>query len=232
MNAREAWANLSIETVQQAVGAAALELTSKASELTNAATANITMESVQHSVGTIASGVATIASKVAYEAVSRVPGLITPMYSSFEEDETTVTNRDISPRRKMMIAQQTQIGHRNWEAPMNAVRQGNEEKSKAMQVDEWLNKVPKEHHSGEYGPTFTRNEYHYDTLGVSNAWERPGRELIRGDRKNVLLEQWKQRENRSARDGADKKRSAGIGAQPSRIPVRVTKCPRTLPDAD
>ena len=315
INAREAWANLSIGTVQQAVGAAASELTNKASELTIAATENITIKSVQLSVGTVASGMAKVASKVARQALSRVPGLISPMILDSEDEGMTLVNRDMSPRRRILIAQQTQIGYKNWEPPMNVFQQeGIKEKNKAMQVDEWLDEIPRrkgvdavagrkhgtvhqqssgdgkkakstpgrlhdvdgllrkrkygsegsrytsslkdhlsnlgyesteqilifgkyqdelsaEHHPRGYGPKFSRYENQYDTLGVSNAWKRPERQLI-GDEKKAVIERWKEQDDRSARDGGGRKTSTANQTHPSRISLRAAKSPVTTADGD
>lgn len=109
MTAKEVWENLSVETVQQAVGTAASSLTTKASELTTAATASLGMAAVQ-SIGSAASKLASAASEAAYEAASTVPKLIPPKQKAdFSEDGVTVTNRDMGPGMDMMVVQHAQI---------------------------------------------------------------------------------------------------------------------------
>ena len=217
MSTKETWANFSVETAQQAIGAVASDLTNKASGLSTAATANVTLESAQRFIGTAALGVAKIASKIAYQIASRVAGFTTPIEPSSDEDRISEKYRETSPRKQIIIAQQTQAGFGDREPLMKATEQElAREKSKATQKDEWLDKIPQdkdahvvagrkhsihqgsvdriqgvssvEHHSEGYGPKFTIDENYYNTLGVSDAWQNPSRESIREDKRKSLLE--------------------------------------------
>ena len=144
MTAREAWGNLSVKSVQQAVGSAASGLTSRASEITAVATANLTMESIQHSVSSIASGAVNVASKVAYQATSKVPGLLSPTKVGSAEVGIKVTHQDLGPGTSKTVVQQAQITDDIWEPPMNAFgMEKYDEKSEDAQLDKSLNEILK-----------------------------------------------------------------------------------------
>ncbi len=150
MTAKEAWENLGVRTVQQVVGTAASDLTIKASELTTVATANVNMESIQHSVGTVASRIASVTSKVAYQAASKVPDLISPKQMlGFTEDGITVANRDTGSGRSMIVVQHAQVANDIWEPPINVFKmEENEGKSEAAELEKSLDEILEPTHKG------------------------------------------------------------------------------------
>lgn len=145
MTAKEAWENLSVETVQQAVGTAASHLTTKASELTTVATSSLGIASVQQSIGSMASKLANVASKAAYEAASTVPKLIPPKQKAgFSEDGVTVTNRDMGPGMDMMVVQHAQNAEDIWEPPVNSFKMESiRENSEDVELDKSFDEIIK-----------------------------------------------------------------------------------------
>ncbi len=84
----------------------------------------------------------------------------------------------------------------------------------------------------EPGPRFTEDEGPYDNLGVSNVWNNPRKKLVSEEEKKALAQRWQSQEDRSARDRGSRKVDAKKDAQPSYIPVRVTRGPRAIDSAD